>query len=271
MKTTLRNTFLLIFMGIAGSANAQGMKMGEVIIVSTSTLKKDVKPEAFKAFIHEEVAPKLNKTKPGVSIQLFQADRGKRKGEALLVFGATKVADREAFATGSPFTDDVLSASPKRASEFLNNTHTYTEYRLIGAEAFKSLPDIGILGIHYIKVKKEKSAEFEKFVVDKLHPAVGQLLPDMQLLYYKAVAGDQAGTYITIFAITSVSARDKYWPLGAPETKILKDAFGPWQDLAKVLGTYLVEGSYLEPSSGGAAAYYESKEWTDFIYQGNTK
>jgi len=35
--------------------------------------------------------------------------------------------------------------------------------------------------------------------------------------------------------------------------------------LGKELGNYLVEGSYLEPSSGGAAAFFESKEWTDFI------
>jgi len=159
----------------------------------------------------------------------------------------------------------VLAGSSKRTSDFLDNTHVYTEYRLIGANKFTSLPVVDILGIHYIKVKKERSAEFEKFVIEKLHPAVGQVLPDMHLLYYKATAGDHVGTYITIFAITSVAARDKYWPAGAPETKILKDAFGPHQGLAKELGKYLVEGSYLEPSSGGAAAYFESKEWTDFI------
>lgn len=265
-----KTSFLLILTVIAVAAYGQGMKMGEVIIVSTSALKKDVKPEAFKAFVNEEIGPKLKMTKPGVGIQLFQADRGNRKGESLLVFGAAKVADREAFASGSPFMDEVLPTSSKKASDFLNNTHTYTEYRLIGAEQLKSLPEIGILGIHYIKVKKERAAEFEKFVVEKLHPAVGQVLPDMNLLYYKAVAGEQTGTYITIFAITSVAARDKYWPAGAPETKILKDAFQPHQGLAKELGPYLVAGSYLEPA-GGAAAYFESKEWTDFIYQPPSK
>jgi hypothetical protein len=185
----------------------------------------------------------------------------------LVAFTAKTAADREAFASGSPFTDEVLAVSSRRCSDFLENTHVYTEYRLIGADKFNSLPVAGILGIHYIKVKKERSAEFEKFVVEKLHPAVGNVLPDMQLLYYKATAGDQVGTYITIFAITSVAARDKYWPAGAPETKILKDAFRPHQGLGKELGHYLVEGSYLEPSSGGAAAYFESKEWTDFIDQ----
>jgi hypothetical protein len=267
MNIPLRGTsLLLVSILLAGSANAQGIKMGEVIVMSTSAVKKDVKGESFKAFIDEVATTKLKKANPDVSLQLFQADRGNKKGEFLLALSAKTAADREAYSSGSPFTDQILAASSKRSSDFLDNTHVYTEYRLIGANKFTSLPVVDILGIHYIKVKKERSAEFEKFVIEKLHPAVGQVLPDMHLLYYKATAGDQAGgTYITIFAITSVAARDKYWPAGAPETKVLKDAFGPHQGLAKELGNYLVEGSYLEPSSGGAAAYFESKQWTDFI------
>ena len=113
----------------------------------------------------------------------------------------------------------------KSSADFLSNPNAYTEYSLIGAENFKSLPVAGILGIHYIKVKPERSAEFEKLVIEKLHPAVGQLFPDMQLLYYKAVAGDNKGEYITIFTIESTAARDKYWPSGAPETEVLKKGF----------------------------------------------
>jgi hypothetical protein len=148
----------------------------------------------------------------------------------------------------------------------VTNAGAYTEYQLIGADQFKSLPEIGILGIHYIKVKKEKAGDFEKFVKEKMHPAVGSILPDMHLLTYKAVGGENAGSYITIFAITSVEARDKYWPAGKPETPVLKEAFRPYKDLAQALSGYLVEGSYLEPA-GGAAAIFESREWTDFIYQ----
>ena len=258
---------LIVVMAVCIMAHAQGVKMGEVLIVSSSKLKKDVNPETFRTYINNEVTPFLKKSKsPGV-VQLFKADRGKGKGENLLVFIAPTVADRKALTHGSPFADNVISKSKsKRPSDFLTNTHTYTEYRLIGADKFQSMPVAGILGIHYIKVKKDRAAEFEKFVVDKLHPAVAQILPDMELLYYKAVAGENAGSYITVFTLESVAARDKYWPLGKPETEILKLAFRPHQELAKELGTYLVEGSYLEPSSGGAAAYYESKEWTDFVH-----
>lgn len=240
------------------------MKLGEVVILSTSALKPDAKPDAFKAFVNTE-AKKRIKDKPAITIHAFQADRGDRKGEVLLVYGADKPATRESFATGSPFRDEVLAASGKKPSDFLANTHKYTEYRLIGADKFKTRPDVGILGIHYIKVKKEKAAEFEKFVVDKLHPAVGNVLPDMHLMYYKAVSGDNAGSYITIYSITSVAARHKYWPEGAPETQPLKDAFKPHEGLAKQLEPFLVEGSYLEVGKGGAAIF-ESKEWTDFIY-----
>ena len=258
MNTAIKITLsLFTIMTPYGVTHAQGMKMGEVIIVSTSTLKEDVKGETFQAHITEEIAPK---GKPGVSMHLFRADRGNRKGEFLLVCGATKLSDRNTLSPGSPFTNT-------RLSDFLSNPDSYTEYHLIGAEKFKSLHTVGILGIHYIKVKPDRSNEFEKFVIEKLHPAVGQLLPDMQLLYYKAVAGENVGTYITIFAIESVAARDKYWPSGAPETELLKQAFRPLNGLAAELGSYLVEGSYLEPK-GGAAAYFESHEWTDFIDQG---
>ena len=260
MNTVIKTTLsLLTIMTPYRVTHAQEMKMGEVIIVSTSTLKKDVRAETFQAQVTGEIAPSWNKGKSGESIHLFRADRGNRKGEFLPVYVATKLSDRNT-PPGSPFTNT-------RLADFLSNPDSYTEYHLIGAEKFKSLRTVGILGIHYIKVKPGRSDEFEKFVIEKLHPAVSQLLPDMQLLYYKAVAGENAGTYITIFAIESVAARDKYWPSGAPETELLKQAFRPLNELAAELGSYLVEGSYLEPKAG-AAAYFESHEWTDFIHKG---
>jgi hypothetical protein len=246
-------------------AQGQGMKLGEVLVVSTSAMKKNSNAEAFKSYINSDVTQKIKKSNPSVSIHVFHADRGKRKGELLLVFGAEKSSERESFSAGSPFRDEIIGTSGKKPSDFIGKTHTYTEYRLIGADKFKTRPDIGILGIHYIKVKKEKAAEFEKLVIEKLHPAVGNVLPDMHLMYYKAVAGDNIASYITIFAITSVDARHKYWPEGAPETQPLKDAFKPFEGLGKELSTYLVDGSYLEVGKGGAAIF-ESKEWTDFIY-----
>jgi len=52
MNIPLRGTFLLLVsVFVAGSAIAQGIKMGEVIVMSTSSVKKDVKAESFKSFI----------------------------------------------------------------------------------------------------------------------------------------------------------------------------------------------------------------------------
>jgi hypothetical protein len=260
-KRLLTILFLFTLVVSAGMLHAQGMKMGEVIIVSNPTLTKDVKPDAFKDWVNQEIVPSWDKKHPGTSMHLFQADRGKRKGEFLFVTGTATQADRNKLSQGNPFTENVITPA-----EFFNDPGSYTEYRLIGAKNFNSLPVAGILGIHYIKIKPGHETEFEKFVTEKLHPAVGQLFPDMQLLYYKAVAGDNRSEYITIFTIESVAARDKYWPAGAPETEALKKGFVPLKKLALELGDYLVEGSYLKPESGGAAAYFESTIWTDFVY-----
>ena len=261
--------FLFTLVAAAGMLHAQGMKMGEVIIISNSGIQKGVKPEVFQNWVNDEVASSWSRKYPGTSVHLFHADRGDSKGKFLLVTNVTRVAYREVLPPGSPFSEDVFAEANvnlKSSADFLRNPDAYTEYSLIGAEHFKSLPVAGILGIHYIKVKPERAAEFEKLVVDKLHPSVGQLFPDMQLLYYKAVAGDNKGEYITIFTIESTAARDKYWPSGAPETETLKKGFVPLKKLALELSDYLVEGSYLKPESGGAAAYWESIKWTDFVY-----
>jgi len=270
MKQRLRKIlFLFMLVASAGMLHAQGMKMGEVIIISNSAIQKGVKPEALQNWINDDVASSWTRKYPGTSMHLFLADRGDSKGKFLLVTSVVRAAYREVLPAGSPFAEDVFAeanANLKSPADFLRNPDAYTEYSLIGAEHFKSLPVAGILGIHYIKVKPERSAEFEKFVIEKLHPSVGQLFPDMQLLYYKAVAGDHKGEYITIFTIKSVAARDKYWPGGAAETETLKKGFAPFKNLAVELGDYLVEGSYLKPESGGAAAYFESIKWTDFVH-----
>lgn len=252
---------------VSGTISAQGIRIGEVIMVSTSPLKPDVTPGALQTYVNDQ-APGWNKKK-SVNIYALMADRGDRKGDVLLTCIARKEADRRSLGTGSPFTDSQFS-SPNTAmklSDFLSDPGAYTEYRLIGAEKMKSLPVTGMLGIHYLQVRPGRTDEFEKLVIEKLHPAVGQLLPDMQLLYYKAVAGENSGSYITIFTIESVAARERFWPTGGPEQDIVRQVFHPLKALAEELGSYLVEGSYLAPESGGAAAYWESREWTDFVHQ----
>ncbi len=265
-KTTL---LLLIIMGHAAFVNAQEMKMGEVIIISTSAIKPGIGQEQFKLYIHELMRIRGHE-KTGTGLHLFRADRGNKNGELLLVYEADNTLERKSLPVNSPFTQKPAANSESKLSDFLTDPGAYVEYHLIGTDQFKPLPSAGILGVHKIQVQPEKAEAFEKFVQEKLNPTAGHLLPDIHLMYYKAVAGSEGykneGVYMLIFAIESVAARDKYWPAGAPETEALKQAFSPLNDLAVELSSYLVEGSYLEPGKG-AAAYFESLQWTDFIHQ----
>ncbi|MCC7010345.1 MAG: hypothetical protein IT184_16170 [Acidobacteria bacterium] len=103
-------------------------------------------------------------------------------------------------------------------------------------------------------------AAFDTFIGAKLHPAVGNLQPDLRLLYYKPVRGASPSDYITVIALTKAS-RDKYWPKGA-DSDVLKSTFTPpVRALATELETYLVPGTW---GTGMTAAVYEAKEWGDW-------
>ena len=168
--------------------------------------------------------------------RLFQADRGGRKGQ----FVAVRAAD------GKP------PASAGAGSA----------YQLLHPGTAGTLPDVDVLGIHYLKVRPDRRDAFERFVGEKLHPAVANLRPDLRLLYYKATTGPETGNYIALFALTRES-RDKYWPGGA-DSDTLRAAFKPVQPLTAELLTFLVEGSALTDPKF-AAAVFESREWTDFV------
>jgi hypothetical protein len=250
-------------------AKGQNIPLGGTILVSTSPLKENVDSEAFSSFMSHELLPAWNAGSQVSAMYLTQADRGDRNGEYLIVCVVDKQQNRKKLPKGSPFGDKAIAAVAgeltQQLSTFLENPDAYTEYQLIGADQYGALPSIDLLGIHDIQVKPELADDFEKFVKEKLHPTVGHLVHDMNLLYYEAVDGQNKGSFITLFAIESVAARERFWPTGGTEQDIVKQLFGPYKNLARELGTFLVEDSYLKPESGGAAAYFESLEWTDFV------
>lgn len=180
----------------------------------------------------------------GNALHLFKADRGSRKGQQLL-----------ASTTGAKKSAELVPAGVQRRFE----------YHLLSPDKVGRLPEVDVLGIHYTKVRPDRRDAFERFVSEKIHPAVGNLRPDLRILYYKLVRGvdADASNYIALFALTRES-RDKYWPKGA-DSDDLRAAFTPAiKALATELSTYLVEGSYAaDPKL--AAAVYESREWTDFV------
>ena len=186
------------------------------------------------------LTPSDGQTAGAANTQLVQADRGNRKGQFYRVWTGTAAA--------------AATAPPKMARA--------TEYRLLSPDQVGPLPEIDVLGIHYVKVLPERRDAFEKFVAATLHPAAANLRPDLRLLYYKAVSGAEAPGYILIFALTRQS-RDKYWP-GGSDSDALRTAFGPLKAHTKELATYFVPGSALTDEKF-AAAVYESREWTDLV------
>lgn len=214
-----RATAVMIVIGaLAGAADAEAQKMrlGETLVMAPFDAAPPTVAEG----------------------AVFQADRGGRKGQYLVV--TTRAAKAGSASAGSPAS----------------------EYRLLSPESAGTLPDVDVLGIHYLKVRPERAAAFEQFVGRTLHPAVANIRPDLRLLYYKAVAGPEAGNYIALFALTRES-RDKYWP-GGSDSDDLRTALKPVQPLTTELVTYFVEGSALTDPKF-AAAVFESRTWTDFV------
>src|SRR4030095_3114729 len=238
--------FLSINLLLVSLVHSQGMKMTETITISKGSPKKELSNTEFKSKATAIISSKDRNT-----YHLFQADRGNAKGQFLLV--ANKAVS-EKTTISDPFG---------AFSEIMNDAGSFTTYKLIGENQFGTLPNAGILGLHWIKVKPEKAGEFEKFVVEKLHPKVGHLFPDMQMMYYKAITENNNREYLLIFSIASPEGRDKYWPEGKPETELLKAGFKPLNDLAAALEPFLVSDSYLAVKSGGAASIFESMIWTD--------
>jgi hypothetical protein len=260
----VRTSLIFTMLIVASIAYSQGIQVGEVLILSFPDLKEDVDKNTFQSFVTNELIPELNKKNPETSYHLFKADRGDQKGEFLLARAISKIESRKSKKNSD--SHDLVSAGNEGLQMMITNPNEYSEYHLIGGAKFGTLPQAGILGLHFIKVREERARDFETFVVNKLHPEVGKLFPDMQMLYYKCVGGKEAGSYLTVFTIDSPSARHKYWPEGEPETEALKNRFKPLESLGKELSTYFVPGSYLEPESGGAAANWESKVWTDYVH-----
>jgi len=270
MKLVVVVAMVFVALGVlSGTAFAQRMTLGEVLVVNVPDLKPDADTKAFEQYVLTQVAPAWNKSAPGMELHLVRADRGSRKGQYMLAWTTDTRERRKAYAAvsgGSPFTPELrtkVGDFRPGFQPFINSGGQYHEYHLVSPEKAGTLPDVEILGIHYTKVRPDRRAAFETFVAEKLHPAVANLRPDIRVLYYKSVRGPDEGNYLAVFALTSAS-RDKYWP-GGSDSNELRAAFSPAiRKLAKELRTYLVEGSYADDPKL-AAAVYESREWTDFV------
>jgi hypothetical protein len=222
------------------------MTLGPVLLFNAPALAPDADTEAF-----ERRVLGLAPARPGWNIHLLRADRGSRKGQYLVVSTALQRDTAKSAGLPSPDLPALVGSGGGQA-----------EYHLLSPEKAGALPAVDVLGIHSTKVRPEKREAFERFIGEKVHPAVANLRPDLRILYYRAVQGGGASNYIAVIALTRAS-RDKYWP-GGSDSDELRAAFKPVQGLTQELITYLVEGSYLADPKF-AAAVYESREWSDFV------
>jgi hypothetical protein len=232
---------LSLALGSPANAPDDRMKLGEVLLFSVPDLRPGIDPTAFEPLLATIAA---TRSEAGVAVNLFRADRGGRKGQYVLVSAIDRLSRRRD-----------RSAVPGFQTKGV-------EYHLVAPETVGTLPEVEVLGLHYTKVRPDRVEAFERFVSEKLHPAVANLGSDLRILYYKDVRGADAGSYLALFALTSAS-RDKYWP-GGSDSDDLRKAFAPLRELTKELSTYLVDGSYLADPKF-AAAVFESREWVDFV------
>lgn len=249
----------------APTAGAQTMKLGQSLVFYVPELHTGVDSKAFETHVTSQIIPGWNTNVPGTHVTLVRKDRGSHPGQFQLVWTTDTLARRSETAGTPAFPFN--TATTTRAGDFRPGlarfvaSGRYLEYQLVAPDTAGTLPEVDVLGLHYIKVRPEQVAAFDRFVTTKLHAAVANLRPDLRLLYYKPIAGDAPGNYVTVIALTKAS-RDKYWPKGQDSDDV-KAAFSPAVTaLATELQTYLVPGSW---GTGMAAAVYESKEWADWV------
>jgi hypothetical protein len=258
----------IVLFSAAGAAAQTTMKLGQVLVVHLPDVREGADIKAFESHLTGHVLPAWNQAAPGMTAHLVKKDRGNKQGQYMIVWTTDTIARHKQYASASgefPFSPAVVAKAgdfrPMMAP-YVNGPGRYVEYHLVAPAAVKQpFPEVDVLGLHYARVRPDRREAFDTFVGNKLHPAVGNLRPDLRLLYYRPVRGEDPGAYLTVFALTMAS-RDKYWPKGA-DSDVLKATFTPEiKALAEELRTYLVEGAYA--TGNLAAAIYESKEWADW-------
>jgi hypothetical protein len=259
-----------LLFALPSDTKAQTMRLGQVMVFYIPEVRQGADTKAFESHLNGHILPMWNKATPGMVARLVRKDRGNRAGQYMVVWTTDTVTRHKEYASASgdfPFSAAIAAKAGGDFRPMLASYVTggkFVEYHLVAPETLKApLPEVDVLGLHYTRVRPDRREAFDKFVADKLHPAVGNLQPDLRLLYYRPVRGEEAGAYVTNFALTEGS-RDKYWPKGA-DSDVLRTTFSPAiKALAEELRGYLVEGAY-NGNPKLAAAVYEAKEWADWV------
>lgn len=243
------------------AAEAQPMQLGEWLFLAGPIPGEGVDAQGFEARLNGPVDRAWLAGTPSLDLHLFKGDRGEHEGSYLISW-SSETSDGNAVwqAVSNP-----PQAQRDALAAFGVDEPAVAGYRLIGADAYGPLPQVGILGVHVLHVKPDRAKAFDAFVEKTLHPAFATSLPGMPLLYYKGAHGSARASALLIWAIASDEAREAYFPAGKPETDALRAVFSKLKEVGQELVTYLEEGTWLDPSTGAIAAYFESLEWTDYM------
>jgi hypothetical protein len=109
-----------------------------------------------------------------------------------------------------------------------------------------------VLGIHEVVLKPGVTpAELERFAAEEVDPVFKDLFPGVRVRLYKGERGRAPGTYLLIYEISSLRARDYYFPgHGAglsPAARALNEACGaPCDKVASRLGELTTNLGYTD-------------------------
>ncbi len=155
----------IVLFALPQAAGAQTIRLGEAMVFYVPDLKPDADVKAFEAYVAGQVAPAWAKQAPGMTLTLVKKDRGNRQGKYMLVWTTDTLAHHQRFASASgefPFTPTLTaSAGDFRTglAPFLSGPGKYVEYHLVSPEKVGApLPEVDVLGNHYIKVQARPRA-----------------------------------------------------------------------------------------------------------------
>ena len=200
MKSLLAGVAVLsLSFAFTPNAEAQTMKLGESLVFYMPELRTGVDTKAFETHVSTQIIPAWRKNAPGTDVVLVKKDRGPRAGQYMLVWTTDTLARRKGYAAAGdfPFSPALVA----KAGDFRQGLSTfvsggqYVEYHLVAPDKTGApLPEIDLLGNHYIQVRPDRIAAFDNFIADRLHPTVGNLRPDLRFLYYKPVVVSSPAT-----------------------------------------------------------------------------
>ena len=241
----MKNILITFIIGAVIGLNAVAQDLPEVIALREIEIHEETNEVVFKNY-YTKWCDVLKENSKGMSGWLMKGDRGKRLGKYIFAYGFDYKDTRDYyFPTEPPADYKQFYALPQEALSKLpagvEGTNTYTDFIVLG---YKDIvrPMMGeLLGIHYLDVKPRKSADLEKFVVEKFNPSVYNVIPGLNIYFLKGDRGEMEGKYIMMYVFDSYERRNAYVPEPGKPTEEFKEYIEPVLEYFDKLQEFLNE------------------------------